>query len=373
MRMQPEKSKKGLTIFLHIAAWILLGFIVLFYPPLSWSFDVPSSFWLKQLINLFILVGAFYLNARVITPRLLLNGKIALFAAWSVTWVVLILVLARIIEVQLQVNEAFAVSAPGKNHKSVFSLDVYLFMVILLVLMISTSLAVIERWQADSRKKELIEKQHISSELSLLKAQINPHFFFNTLNNIYALTYSDVPVSREAILKLSRMMRYVLYETIQDTAFLSKEISFIKDYIELMKLRLHGCTTVSFTEPQPDYEYEVAPMLLLPFIENAFKHGRSGMEKAEIRIDLGVENGILLLTVVNDIHQDKDVLTTESGGIGLINTQRRLNLLYPGKHSLVVDEDRAANTYSVVLEIDLDKSRRNALEHGAPTIKNTNA
>lgn len=373
MRMQPEKSKKGLTIFLHIAAWIVLGFIVLFYPPLSWSFNVPSSFWLKQLINLFILVGAFYLNARVLAPRLLLNGKVTLFVAWSVAWVVLILVLARVIEVQLQVNEAFAASATRKSHKSVFSLDVYLFMVILLVLMISTSLAVIERWQADSRKQELIEKQHITSELSLLKAQINPHFFFNTLNNIYALTYSDVPVSREAILKLSRMMRYVLYETIQDTAFLSKEISFIKDYIELMKLRLHALTSVSFHETSPEHEYEIAPMLLLPFIENAFKHGSSAMEKADIRIDLYVHERKLILKVINDIHQDKDVLTMESGGIGLINTQRRLNLLYPEKHSLVVDEDRAANTYSVVLEIDLDKSGRNALEQGATVFKNTNA
>src|SRR5690606_41040104 len=113
-------------------------------------------------------------------------------------------------------------------------------------------------------------KAKIGSELSFLKAQINPHFFFNTLNNIYALTYVDVETSRSALHKLSRMMRYLLYDTQAGITPLSQELSFVKDYIELMKLRLNETTKVVFKEPDLKENIQIPPMLFLPYIENAF-------------------------------------------------------------------------------------------------------
>lgn len=352
-----------MTIFLHMMAWTLLAF-VLFYPPFTWEKNPPASFWIKQVINLVIMVGVFYFNARFMAPRLLLKGDILLFIGWFVISIVLMLVLARVIELQLRVAEDMAALRPGFKPKSVYNLDMYLFITFLMVQAVSTGVAAVERWHDEWKIREEVEKRQISSELALLKAQINPHFFFNTLNNIYALTYSDVPLSRDAILKLSRMMRYVLYETLQDTAVLSKEITFIKDYIELMKLRLHECTTVSFQEPKPDREYAVAPMLLLPFVENAFKHGTSAMQETEIFIDLKIENGVLMLRVVNQIYQEADPLKIDSGGIGLVNTQRRLDLLYPEKYTLDIDQNLEKGAYKVELKIDLVDADAATLPHG---------
>jgi len=350
--MQSGLSKNGTTILLHMMAWTLLGF-VLFYPPLTWDRNPPTSFWLKQVFNLVIAVGVFYFNARFMAPRLLAKGDLAVFIAWFVLSIVVMLVIARIVEIQFHVLEQMSARKPGSKPKSIYNLDMYLFTTFLMVLAVSTGVAAVERWHNEAKIREEVEKRQISSELALLKAQINPHFFFNTLNNIYALTYSDVPMSRDAILKLSRMMRYVLYETLQDTAMLSKEVTFIKDYIELMKLRMHACTTVSFHEPKPNREYAIAPMLLLPFVENAFKHGTSAMQDTEIFIDLKIENGVLFLRVINQIYQEKDPLKIDNGGIGLVNTQRRLNLLYPESYLLNINQDLEKGVYQVDLKIDL--------------------
>ncbi|WP_428654506.1 sensor histidine kinase [Runella sp.] len=351
--MELGKSKSGLTIFVHVMVWLLLGFIVLFYPPLTWNRVPPASFWIKQVLNFIMMVGIFYFTVYYMAPTFLVNEKKTLFITWLIGAIVLYLVLARIIEVKLHVFEEMAALKGMKNTKSNYTLDVHLFMVIVMVMVISAGFAVTQRWQADAKKHEMIEKQHITSELALLKAQINPHFFFNTLNNIYALTYSDIPLSREAILKLSRMMRYVLYDTLQDKALLSQEISFMNDYIELMKLRLHAYTTLEVQEPKPDHEYSVAPMLLLPFIENAFKHGTSSLKKTGISIEINARKGILELKVVNQIHHNKDAVTHANGGIGLANTKRRLNLLYPDRHRLVIHEDLDTKTYKVDLKIEL--------------------
>ena len=351
--MYLDKSKSGLTVFVHIMLWLLVGFM-LFYPPLTWEINPPLSFWSKQVFNIFILSGAFYLNTLYVAPALFFREQKLPFILWFIAALLFIMALARFIEINLHVREDMQIVMQKKILKSVFSVDMYLLMMTVSVMVISTSLAVMRRWQVDAKTHEMIEKQHITSELALLKAQINPHFFFNTLNNIYALTYSDIPLSREALLKLSRMMRYVLYETLQDTALLSKEISFIKDYIELMKIRLHAHTTLRFTEPELYNEYSVAPMLLLPFIENAFKHGTSSLQKAEIRIDLNVENSTLTLKVENQILESEANQLTK-GGIGLANTKRRLNLLYPNRHELLIEENTENRTYSVLLKIEMSE------------------
>ncbi|TDE10479.1 sensor histidine kinase [Dyadobacter psychrotolerans] len=351
--MGNEKPKRGVVVAVHLLAWILLGFVLMFYQPLSWGVKLPIAFWVKQLLNFGLLAGLFYINALVMVPSFLLKNRISAFALWILVSVILLLIISKLIDLQLNIwQEMHAVMPrPGPKHRGV--IDGFLLMTSSLVLGISTSLAVIQRWQTDAQIRNQAEKQNISTELALLKAQINPHFFFNTLNNIYSLTYTDVPLSRDAILKLSRMMRYLLYETSQDSALLSQEISFMKDYIELMKLRLQQNTEVIFTEPKKEKDYAIAPMLLLPFIENAFKHGVSNMQKSHIVVNLDVEDDVLTLYIVNQIFQDKNGLNVESGGIGLANTQRRLQLLYGPKHSLKIAENKNENSFQVTLKINL--------------------
>lgn len=355
--MTRENTKGGVVVAMHLLAWALLGFVLVFYQPLSWGVSLPAVFWVKQFLNFALLMALFYFNSHYLVPSYLLKNRIVIFILWVVGLVILMLVISKIADQQLEIRRHMEQIMPRPRHrggpKPRHFIDGILLMTTLLVIGVSTSMAVIQRWQADARLRDAVEKQNITSELALLKAQINPHFFFNTLNNIYALSYTNVEESREATLTLSRMMRYLLYETQQDVAPLSREFEFIDDYIELMKLRVQSSSNVQYTRDEPVPDYPIAPMLLLPFIENAFKHGIDASQQSEIRIHAGLSNGALKLHVENHIFPAQHVAGTESGGIGLSNTRRRLDLLYPEKHRLEIQNDERANTYTVNLTINL--------------------
>nr|WP_295922132.1 histidine kinase [uncultured Dyadobacter sp.] len=352
--MTKEKSKSGAIAAMHLLAWALLGFVLVFYQPLSWSVSLPAAFWVKQFLNFGLLVLLFYFNSLYLVPKYLLTNRIFLFILWGIALVVLILLLSKVADHQLDVRRHMERIMPRhRGPKPRHLIDGILLMTSLLVIGVSTTLAVIQRWQADARLRDAVEKQNISSELALLKAQINPHFFFNTLNNIYALSFTHVELSREATLTLSRMMRYLLYETQHDTAPLSREFAFIDDYIELMKLRVRSTDNVIYTRDEPQQDYPIAPMLLLPFIENAFKHGIDASQQSEIRIHAGLRDGVLTLHVTNHIFPVQHVADSENGGIGLYNTTRRLDLLYAGKYQLDISRDETANQYTVNLTINL--------------------
>jgi sensor histidine kinase YesM len=355
--MTRENTKGGVVVAMHLLAWALLGFVLVFYQPLSWGVSLPAVFWVKQFLNFGLLVALFYFNSLYLVPQYLLKNRIFVFILWVVALVVLMLMVSKLIDHQLEIRRHMEHIMPRPRHrggpKPRHLIDGILLMTTLLVVGVSTSMAVIQRWQADAHLRDTVEKQNITSELALLKAQINPHFFFNTLNNIYALSYTNVEESREATLTLSRMMRYLLYETQQDVAPLSREFAFIDDYIELMKLRVQSSSNVQYTRDEPIPDYPIAPMLLLPFIENAFKHGINASQQSEIKIHAGLSNGALTLHVENHIFPVQKVAGTESGGIGLSNTRRRLDLLYPAKHRLEIDNNEQANSFTVDLTIDL--------------------
>ncbi len=355
--MTRENTKGGVVAAMHLLAWALLGFVLVFYQPLSWGVSLPAVFWVKQFLNFGLLVALFYFNSLYLVPQYLLKNRIFIFILWVVALVVLMLMVSKLIDHQLEIRRHMEQIMPRPRHrggpKPRHLIDGILLMTTLLVVGVSTSMAVIQRWQADAHLRDTVEKQNITSELALLKAQINPHFFFNTLNNIYALSYTNVEESREATLTLSRMMRYLLYETQQDVAPLSREFAFIDDYIELMKLRVQSSSNVQYTRDEPIPDYPIAPMLLLPFIENAFKHGINASQQSEIKIHAGLSNSALTLHVENHIFPVQKVAGAESGGIGLSNTRRRLDLLYPARHRLEIDNNQQANSFTVHLTIDL--------------------
>jgi len=234
-------------------------------------------------------------------------------------------------------------------------------LITLLVLGIVTSLAAMQKGQRDAESRLELERRQVATELSLLKAQINPHFFFNTLNNIYALTLLDADQARAALHRLSRMMRYVLYESPAGHTRLNQEISFLQDYIDLMHLRLTTKVQVRFERPgtaghgsvSPDPF--IAPMLFQPFVENAFKHGVSATAASIISIELRQPTATtVVLCVRNTVFPDRPAAADdEPGGIGLVNTQRRLDLLYPRAHTVRVNPRNAANEYEVCLHLNL--------------------
>lgn len=348
---------------IHILVWAVFSLAIFYYQPVISDFEIPYQFWIKQTAELGLLVIAFYLNAALLVPRLLLRN-------YPFTWFVIIFgIVIAILFANRSLDRAYLSSqeriqmqaagrlghlgppryVPGGRGGAGITLTVA---ITALVLGISTAITVVQKWQKDNQERKELEKDKVDSELSFLKAQINPHFFFNTLNNIYALTEVDPKVAGEAIHQLSKMMRYLLYDTEQGQNMLSQEIAFVKNYISLMKLRLTELVKIHIDTPANLHDMPLAPMILLPFVENAFKHGVSTIQPSHIDIViLQIDKGIDVV-VKNSIRKDNSVSLEKNTGIGLVNTRRRLDLIYPGKFKLDFSE-HADSEYTVHLVIDL--------------------
>ena len=189
-------------------------------------------------------------------------------------------------------------------------------------------------WFFKEREKTDLEKQSLTAELAFLKSQINPHFLFNSLNNIYSLAYQKSDDTPNAILKLSEIMRYMLYESNDNRVFLEKEITYLKSFIELQKLRFKGDANVVLEVEGQITDLKIVPLLLISFVENAFKHGVATDKNQPIHINISVFESNLLFTIKNKKNvQNKD----QTGGIGMANVVRRLDLTYPDKYKLSVE------------------------------------
>lgn len=197
-----------------------------------------------------------------------------------------------------------------------------------------------------------LQKENLQLELKALKAQVNPHFLFNTLNNIYALSLQKSEQTPGMLLKLSSMMRYLLYECNAPQVELQKEIQFINDYIELEKIRHERNVRIDFSLTGDEDGTRIAPLLLIPFVENSFKHGvNAQIGKGWVDIRLSTVNRQISLSVVNSRAENNNG-NNQGKGIGLENVQKRLELLYPGRHTLEIDE--SDEKFSVNLTINLN-------------------
>jgi hypothetical protein len=221
--------------------------------------------------------------------------------------------------------------------------------IFLLVFVLSTGIKVINQWLRSEQQTKEIANEKLQAELSFLKAQINPHFLFNTLNNIYALASAQSEQTAAAVMKLSSIMRYVLTEARNDFVPLEKEILFTSHYIELQKMRLTDKTSIDFTIDGDPLGREIAPLLLLPFVENAFKYGISTRECSPIHILLDIKEESLFFSISNHKHFNTALRMADNTGIGIKNTRRRLDLLYPGIYELIINDK--TNEFSVHLNI----------------------
>jgi len=220
----------------------------------------------------------------------------------------------------------------------------------LFVLALSTSIRVTQEWYRNEKQKREMQSEKLVSELSFLRSQVNPHFLFNTLNNIYALSNRKSDKAPAAIQKLSELMRYMLYESKDEKVRLSKEIEYLKNYIDLQKLRLTEDVRIVFETEGDIQDKMIEPLLLIPFVENAFKHGISYTQDMVISIRLKVTEDELELIVENPVDEslmNKDV----PSGIGLENIRKRLNLLYPDKSNLKIIHSH--NRHRIELTINL--------------------
>jgi LytS/YehU family sensor histidine kinase len=201
---------------------------------------------------------------------------------------------------------------------------------------LSTILKFIIDWFHNEKIKSNLENEKLISELAFLKSQINPHFLFNSLNNIYSLAYQRSEKTPEAVLKLSEIMRYMLYESNENKVSLDDEIRYLKNYIELQKLRFKDKAYIKFEIDGETGQKKITPLVLISFVENAFKHGLPTDKENPITIILNVTSDKLFFQVINKkSNQNKD----ETGGIGLQNVKRRLDLLYKGGYRLHIEDD----------------------------------
>lgn len=324
-------KRSHIFLLVHLICWLILALGFLYSHPSEWGDNVPSAFWIRQNLLLAILVTAFYLNYKLLIPRLLFRKPVFIYA------VVVFAVVALLTLLNDGINELFHLNRlpfphHGPPHHQKW--NTFISGMILLMIGLGITVSFIEQWQEEVTLRQQLEQEKITTELTALKAQINPHFFFNTLNTIYSYTLSDGDVARTAITNLSKMMRYVLYDAPGYQTTLSKEISFIKEYVELMKLRTTKKTNVVLQVEEQGKNVMIAPMLFLPFVENAFKHGVSSLAEGHITIWIIQNDNSVELRVRNTVHENRPVSEDKSNGIGMVNTSRRLDLLYPGRYTL---------------------------------------
>lgn len=238
-------------------------------------------------------------------------------------------------------------------QKSIFLIFVDYFTVALLMLGASTAFKIGSRWLNEENRRKEIEKEHLVTELALLRHQINPHFLMNTLNNIHALIDLNVEKARDAVIKLSVLMRYILYDTAKGTTQLSKEIEFIRSYVDLMKLRYPRKVQIKCKIPRKVPDVEIPPMLLITFLENAFKHGVSYQLKSFIIFEVEIQKHELTCSIINSKHaEQKTNRNNKYSGIGLENVKKNLELLYKDNYTLNINETE--NEFQVFLTFPFD-------------------
>jgi two-component system LytT family sensor kinase len=204
-------------------------------------------------------------------------------------------------------------------------------------------------WIKAQKQKDELEKQSQQAEIALLRSQINPHFLFNTLNNLYSLVYRKSDEAPGALMKLSDILRYMLYESNTEKVLLEKEITYIKSYIELQQLRITTPNFIQFTLKGAPEGKLIPPMLLITFIENAFKHGNKNVDAPGIIINIDCEGGSFLFDIKSYLNESEVQTKDPQQGIGMQNVKRRLELTYRGKHELFAGIE--GNTYHVKLNL----------------------
>lgn len=335
------------TLILH-----LLGCLAFLSIPILSSPDFNTGAnlftitpFVQSFIRTVLLLLFFYLNYYILLPKLFfINKKTVYYLVIILCFFVIYLAPNWIIQLHFFPKTNASIHFPIKKRNVFHFFESSLFQFIV-VWAISYLLKIKKRIEIIKQEKQL-------AEITNLKSQINPHFLFNTLNSIYALTLIKSDKAPDAVLKLSNMMRYVVTENHENFVPLSKELNYISNYIDLQKLRINNNVKFSYNVNGSFENKEIAPLILITFIENAFKYGLNPDEESEIVINISVKNQTLSLKVQNKIvvHFTENDLKSE---IGIENTKKRLAFLYPNKHMLSVENTQ--NMYTVLLTINLTK------------------
>jgi len=355
-------SDKKISWGLHVIAWSIVIIIPFF---LNSAFDVENTQRLYQFyVHTFSAVIIFYLGYLWLVPRYFLQDKKILYL------IILIGVILSLYFISSFINENL-LSDPVRDAKFIedykkitgdkklppFKVFGFFNHVLASVLIsgFAMGLGVMKKLKQNEEKQKELEKEKLHSELAFLKNQVSPHFFFNTLNNIYSLIGIDGPTAQDSVLKLSKLMRYLLYESEHGETMMSHEIDFMNNYIDLMKLRISPKVELVIDFPKEFTDFTIPPLLFIPFIENAFKHGIISRDHSFINLRMKIDNEQISFISENSIGNRSQNGDLQHSGIGLENVRKRLALLFPDKHELVIKQDEAV--FQVQLSIQKEKLR----------------
>ncbi|MDR1201776.1 MAG: sensor histidine kinase [Tannerellaceae bacterium] len=343
---------KQLGGFIHIIIWGLL----FCFPFLFSGRNSESIGWSDYLRFATVLVGiilVFYVNYYYLIKRFLFTRQTKWYLLSNLLLFAVLIIVVYFIMEQIPEPEGRE-RGPRHNEPSLQLYVMFLFFDFIKYLFtaaLSVALKMTSSWYKMETERTELEKSRTEAELQNLKSQLNPHFLFNTLNNIYSLIAISPEQAQEAVHDLSRLLRYVLYESSESYVTVGKDLDFLHNYVELMRIRLpkHAELKTEIQTTSPDTL--IAPLLFITLIENAFKHGVSNNKPSFIQIEIAADNKQIICYIRNSYFPKDD--TDKSGsGIGLVNLRKRLNLLYPGKYSFVYGQE--GNDYNCKLELTLD-------------------
>jgi sensor histidine kinase YesM len=351
--------RKNLHYYLHASIWLAYGILLVL--AINRNFSINDAV-IKAFVILTIHISLFYFNSNKLIPNLIRDKKTWLYILYIIGIFIVLFIFFSWFERQFipedvpaairarlerQKDHPFGMTNPKQLLRA--RLFAQLF-ALLIILVISSAYSVTKISRKKERDEELAISENLQSEMKFLKSQINPHFLFNALNNIYSLTITGAENSSDMILKLSEMLRYILYECNESQVPIENEWKYIDNYVEFQKLKSKEQLNIrmEFNDAIPGAL--IAPMILIPFVENAFKHSRvEDVDEGWVNISLNNNAETIIFQVENSIskqtHQKDEV-----GGIGLENVNRRLELAYGSKHDLIINH--TPTMYSAILRLN---------------------
>lgn len=343
------KNKGPLAV--HLFFWLLILSVLLWD---TFNGDQkPSSYEIMVKLGYFAIINLsiFYINYTLLIPILVKQKKKYGLYMLSIFMLIAIMVVIKTIVASLNSDLFLTYFSQESGKVEYFEITKYVVFAIFVsgfFVVVSALLKFAIDWFGSERVQRNLLSEKRDMELQFLKSQLNPHFLFNSLNNIYSLAYQKSDKTADAILKLSEIMRYMIYESNDSWVSLSKEITYVQSYIELQKLRFKDGAAVELTLNGEIDDQQVVPLILISFVENAFKHGVANDPKDPIRINIIANQKILHFSVTNKKNTyNKDLM----GGVGLNNVERRLQLLYPDRYKLNIVNSATHYTTELMLDI----------------------
>ncbi|MBK8699562.1 MAG: histidine kinase [Saprospiraceae bacterium] len=334
---------KRASMAYHLVFWLSLALVTALLSGTGQPFLIRFGLEFAVISFYAIIV---YFNIYYLFPIYLRQKKLSMHLLWLMAASAVLTPLRTLILVFIAPTEILKYSFIENQY--------FVFLSTFFVAASSSIYSILTDWMSGQNEKQELANQTLQSELKFLKSQINPHFLFNTLNSLYALTLKKSDLAPEIVLKLSEMMRYMLYECNEKSVPLDKEVNYIANYLDLEKLRHGKKINIHFNQSGEIRNQQIAPLLFIPFIENCFKHGVSNqIAEAFVNINLDITKDEVKVVIENSKHAVMPgVHMKKSGGIGLVNVRRRLELLYPNGYTLDISD--TPTTYKVTLSLKLN-------------------